>query len=103
MSTVAVPEQGQLVEVRGRRYTVLNIQPSTLPTNPVQLEQRPQQHLLSLASIEDDAAGEALEVVWELEQGAQLFEERELPYPYNFDTPQTLSAFFGCGAVGGSV
>ena len=87
MSTVAVPEQGQLVEVRGRRYTVLNIQPSTLPYNPVQLGQRPQQHLLSLASIEDDAAGEALEVVWELEQGAQLFEERELPYPYGFDTP----------------
>lgn len=93
MPIVAVPEQGQLVEVRGRRYTVLNIQPSTLPHNPVQLGQRPQQHLLSLASIEDDAAGEALEVVWELEQGAQLFEERELPYPYGFDTPETLAAF----------
>jgi superfamily II DNA or RNA helicase len=46
-----------------------------------------------LASIEDDATGEALEVVWELEQGAQLFEERELPYPHGFDTPAVLSAF----------
>lgn len=93
MGKTALPEQGQLVEVRGRRCTVLNIEPSTLPSHPLQLRPVPRQHWVSLAVIEDDAAGQTLEVIWELENGARFFEERELPRPYGFDPPEVLAAF----------
>ncbi|TVQ55432.1 MAG: helicase, partial [Spirulina sp. DLM2.Bin59] len=93
MGKTAVPEQGQLVEVRGRRCTVLNIEPATIPSHPLQLRPVPPQHLVSLAVIEDDAAGQTLEVIWELENGARFFEERELPRPHGFDAPEVLAAF----------
>jgi superfamily II DNA or RNA helicase len=88
-----LPEQGQLVEVRGRRYAVTNLQASTLPSNPVHLSPPKKHHLLTLASVEDDGLGEELEIIWELEQGATLFEERELPYPDGFDSGEKFSAF----------
>ena len=37
------------------------------------------QHLVSLVSVEDDATGEELEVVWEIEPGTQVIERAELP------------------------
>ncbi|MCW6036291.1 DISARM system SNF2-like helicase DrmD [Spirulina subsalsa FACHB-351] len=88
-----LPEQGQLVEVRGQRYTVTAVHTSTLPTNLVQPKRLPTHHLISLASIEDDATGEQLEVVWEVESGARIFEERELPYPFALDDTQSFEAF----------
>ncbi|WP_017304021.1 DISARM system SNF2-like helicase DrmD [Spirulina subsalsa] len=88
-----LPEQGQLVEVRGQRYTVNAVQTSTLPTNVVQSKRPPTHHLISLASIEDDATGEQLQVVWEVESGAKIFEERELPYPFALDDAQSFEAF----------
>ena len=60
-----LPEQGQLVDVRQRRYVVTEVEASTLPTSPLRPAQ-PVQHLVSLASVEDDALGEELQVVWEM-------------------------------------
>jgi hypothetical protein len=40
---------------------------------------RRQEHLVSLASVEDDATGEELDVIWELEPGAQAIDRPELP------------------------
>lgn len=76
----ALPEQGQLVKIRGQRYTVTAVQSATLPTNIVHLKRLLSHHLVSFASIEDDATEEELEVIWEGEPGARIFEERELPY-----------------------
>ncbi len=36
------------------------------------LDNRPVQHLVKLMSVEDDAAGEELEVVWEIEPGTRV-------------------------------
>jgi superfamily II DNA or RNA helicase len=46
-----------------------------------------------LSSVEDDALGEQLQVIWELEPGAHVHEKMELPYPAGFDQPARLDAF----------
>lgn len=88
-----IPQQGQLVEVRGQRFAVTDIKASSLPQSQIFPGYSSTQHLVSLASVEDDAQGEELQVVWELEPGAILFESRELPYPDGFDAPERLEAF----------
>lgn len=89
---VTVPEAGQLVEVRQRRYVVIEIATSTLPDSPLFPAGEPQ-HLVTLASVEDDALGEELQVLWELEPGARVVEDLALPAPTGLDTPQRLAAF----------
>jgi hypothetical protein len=42
-------------------------------------DRRPVQHLVSLVSVEDDAIGEELEVVCEIELGTRIIEQAELP------------------------
>jgi len=43
------------------------------------LDDRPVQHLVSQVSVEDDATGEELEVVWEIEPGTTVVQRAELP------------------------
>ena len=76
MSSVAPspPEQGQLVDVRQRRYVVTEVVASTLPASPLR-PARPAQHLVTLSSVEDDALGEELQVLWELEPGTRVHEK----------------------------
>jgi len=88
----AVPEQGQLVEVRQRRYLVTDITRSELPV-PVLRSGNGQQYLVTLTSVEDDALGEELQVIWELEPGARPIEKVALPEPTGFDDPARLDAF----------
>src|SRR4051812_31235256 len=59
------------------------------------LDGRPIQHLVSLVSVEDDATGEELEVVWEIEPGTAVIERAELPalVPDRLDDPAELEAF----------
>ncbi len=93
MSTIAVPEVGQLVDVRQRRFVVKGVKQGVLPPDPCQsLIQRPH-NLVSLSSVEDDALGEELEVIWELEPGARIYESSVLPEPVSFDNPERLDAF----------
>src|SRR5262245_25439147 len=94
MTAVAanLPEQGQLVDVRQRRYVVTEVEASTLPPSPLK-SPRPLQHLVTLASVEDDALGEELQVVWELEPGPRVYEKLALPDPTGFDPPARLDAF----------
>ena len=87
------PEPGQLVDVRRRRYVVLEVMQSTLPPDALSLERLQPQHLVTLSSIEDDALGEQLQVLWELEPGAATLEKTPLPQPAGFDTPQRLDTF----------
>lgn len=86
------PEQGQLVSVRQRRYIVSDVLRSTLPAGPLRPTSAPQ-HLVTLASVEDDALGEELQVIWELEPGAGVIERTALPEPGAFDPPDRLDAF----------
>ena len=59
------------------------------------LDGRPVQHLVSLVSVEDDATGEELEVVWEIEPGTRVIERAELPViaADRLDDPAELDAF----------
>ena len=51
------------------------------------------QHLITLSSVEDDALGEELQVIWELEPGARSIDDVDLPEPAGFDDPRRLDAF----------
>ena len=59
------------------------------------LDGRPVQHLVSLVSVEDDATGEELEVIWEIEPGTRVIERAELPAiaADRLDDPVELDAF----------
>jgi len=72
--TISPPEQGQLVDVRHRRYVVADVVRSALPASSLDVAAKPQ-HLVTLVSVEDDALGEELQVVWELEPGARVHEK----------------------------
>jgi superfamily II DNA or RNA helicase len=82
------PAPGQLVSVRNRRFVVMAIAGSTT------IEERAQaQNLVTLSSVEDDALGEELQVVWELEPGAAVLERASMPELSGFDEPARLDAF----------
>jgi SNF2 family DNA or RNA helicase len=92
-AVVSLPQQGQLVTVRSRHWVVGEVSKSALPPPPLEpLPARPQ-HLVSLLSVEDDALGEELQVVWEIEPGAEVIEKVALPQPTGFDAPDRLDAF----------
>ncbi|MCC7360981.1 MAG: DEAD/DEAH box helicase [Anaerolineales bacterium] len=93
MEAAVIPEQGQLVEVRRRQYVVTEVTQSALPQDALGSLDAAPQHLISLASIEDDALGEELRVIWELEPGATVREQSTLPEPTGFDAPARLDAF----------
>jgi len=91
----AVPAEGQLVTVRGRQWVAAEIERGSIASSdPNALTARPQ-HLVSLVSIEEDAApDEQLRVVWELEYGAVVHDQDALPGPeHGFDDPAELDAF----------
>jgi superfamily II DNA or RNA helicase len=80
------PEPGQLVEVRRRQWVVADVDAAGLDTGAPQ-------HCLTLSSIDEDGLGEELEVVWEIEPGAQVIERAGLPSVTGQDDPDTLDAF----------
>lgn len=82
---------GQLARVRGRIWAVGNV----LGDSQAHVDGRQLQHLVSLVSVEDDATGEELEVIWEIEPGTQVIERAELPRiePGRLDDPAELDAF----------
>ncbi len=92
-ATLNLPEPGQLVMVRQRHFVVLDVQKSTLPANTAISDDQTPQHVVSLSSVEDDALGEELRVVWELEPGARAYEKVSLPNPTKFDDPAQMDAF----------
>ena len=60
------PEPGQLVEVRRRQWVVAEVDASTQGAE--------RQHAVTLSSIDEDALGEELRVIWEIEPGAHVIE-----------------------------
>jgi len=104
-----VPEPGQLVDIRRRRYAVVDVAQSVLPpdllrpgTLNIHLQPQQTQHLITLTSVEDDVLGEELQVIWEIEPGAKVTEKNALPPPTGFDSPHRLDTFLNAvrwGAV----
>ena len=89
-----IPEQGQLVETRHRRWLATEIKVAELPVNSNGLSLTSEKnHLVTLASVEDDSLHEEIQIVWEIEQGSRVFQKSELPEVKNFDEPQMLDAF----------
>lgn len=80
-----IPEPGQLVEVRRRQWVVAEVDASKLGSV--------QQHAVRLASIDEDALGEELQVIWEIEPGAHVIERAGLPAITGQDDSGTLEAF----------
>ena len=85
---LGVPEAGQLVAVRNRQWIVADV--NTAPM----LRGQSEQSLVDLASIDEDALGEELQVIWEIEPGAHVIERAGLPaVAGRFDDPEILEAF----------
>ena len=57
MASVATTERGQIIQRRSRRWLVDEVKPSGLPIPAMELPFARRQHLLSLASVEEDGMG----------------------------------------------
>ena len=82
------PEVGQTVIVRGRPYLVEECVLQALPESS-----RTGQHFVSLSCLDEDALDERLNVIWELEPGAEAREASSLPSMRHCDDPHDLEAF----------
>src|SRR6266478_5051954 len=85
--TISHPELGQLVEVRRRQWIVNDVHSSALTGARCGVVQPRAQHLVTVSSIDEDALGEELQVIWELEPGARILEKAGLPKVGKFDEP----------------
>jgi superfamily II DNA or RNA helicase len=95
-ATPAIPEPGQVVEVRGSTWAVANVQAQGLPRSPADESSAHLSHVVDLQSLDEDRLGEALSVVWELEVGHTVTPAQGLPdhvNPKSFDDPDTLAGF----------
>lgn len=84
----AIPEPGQLVEVRRRQWVVTDVSSGALPQAG-----NGSQHLVGLSSLDEDAMGEEIQVVWQMEAGAQVLEKAGLPSITGWDSNDRLEAF----------
>lgn len=82
----SIPESGQLVEVRRRQWVVSDVQGSAFGTAG-------EQHIVTLSSLDDDALGEELQVVWQIEPGAQVLEKAGMPRITGVDSEERSEAF----------
>jgi superfamily II DNA or RNA helicase len=92
----AVPEPGQLVNVRGSRWAVAEVRVQGLPRSPADEGTPGLTHVITLQSFEEDRLGEELTVVWELEVGHTREPDQGLPTTIDadgFDDPNALAAF----------
>ena len=87
------PEPGQLVRVRGRHWVVADVSSSALPVR-IGAGSEPER-LVTLTSVEDDRYDESIQVLWNLEPGAQVLERATMPAfdPGHLDEPGRLAAF----------
>ena len=86
---VTLPEAGQLVEVRRRQWIVSDVERASLIDG---IATKPQ-NLVSLLSVDEDALGEELNVIWEIEPGARKLEKAGLPRFTGFDDFEKINAF----------
>ena len=74
-----VPDQGQVVEVRGSTWAVADVRQQGLPRSPADEAAAAAHHVVTLQSLDEDRLGEELTVVWELEVGHTVAPDQGLP------------------------
>jgi len=81
-----LPEAGQILSARGRQWLVESVAPGAGPT---------ESPLLRLACLDDDAPGKKLELLWDLELGAEIIRPKEvgLGRPDRLDPPAHFGAY----------
>lgn len=84
----AVPEPGQLVEVRRRHWMVADAQAADTRGDGT-----PPQHRVTLSSVDEDNLAEEIDVIWEIEPGAHIVERAGLPEITGRDDTERLEAF----------
>jgi hypothetical protein len=92
----AVPEPGQVVEVRGSTWAVAQVEQQSLPRSPADEAVPGLSHAITLQALDEDRLGEELTVAWELEVGQTVTPAQGLPpliNPDGFDDPNTLAWF----------
>lgn len=83
-----LPEVGQLVSVRRRQWLVADVN-----SNFIKNKER-KHSLVTLSSIDEDALGEQIEIIWEIEPGAKVMQSAGLPvFTGEFDNSDDLDAF----------
>ena len=87
-----IPEQGQIVTLRQKRFLVVDVAQSTLPLPPLRTDISGN-HLVTLSALDDDSLGEMIQVMWEVEPGATINERAELPEFGGLDAPHRFDSF----------
>lgn len=94
--SIELPEIGQLVNVRGSRWTVTDVSAQSLPRSSADDGRAELQNSVTLQSVEEDHYGRELTVIWELEPGRSVVREQGLPTHIDadrFDNPTTFAAY----------
>jgi superfamily II DNA or RNA helicase len=95
-SSSQLPEVGQVVEVRGSTWAVVNVQVQGLPRSPADESTAALSHVVDLQSLDEVRLSDQLSVVWELEVGQTITPAQGLPdliHSDGFDDPETLAGF----------
>ena len=81
-----LPARGQVVRVRHRQYLVEDVEPSVTPADSP---------LVRLACLDDDAQGQPLEVLWDLEPDAEVLNAAGWDHvaARGFDAPGLFAAY----------
>ncbi|MDH6228157.1 DISARM system SNF2-like helicase DrmD [Streptomyces sp. MJP52] len=89
-----LPEEGNLVEVRGQSWVVARVEPSPAGESVDGKARRPAT-LVHLQSVADGRFGDTLSVIWEVEPGRRVLPAGSLPDASNgsYDPPHRLAAF----------
>ena len=82
------PETGQTVLVRGRPYIVEECSEQAIAEGTQEC-----QHLVTLSCLDENSLDEKVQIIWELEPGAEMREASSLPDMRAFDDPGDLDAF----------
>ncbi|MER6602639.1 DISARM system SNF2-like helicase DrmD [Streptomyces parvus] len=91
--TRTLPEEGNLVEVRGQSWVVARVEPSAAA--PADEDDRRPATLVHLQSVADGRFGDTLSVIWEVEPGRRVLPAGSLPDASagSYDSPNRLAAF----------
>jgi SNF2 family DNA or RNA helicase len=81
-----LPEIGQMVQIRSRRWLVEDVMPPSTPRDSA---------LISLSCADDDAQGQSLEVYWDYELDRKILDDEgwDRLSQKGFDAPRHFAAF----------
>lgn len=79
-----IPRTSQVVRARSRHYLVSEVIHGTLAEDAT---------LIRLSCLDDDAAGDPLELLWEREPATEILEDEEVRLGLGLDSPQAFGAW----------